>query len=82
MPLMQVKMVQQNEHFSLDADVFVLCLRIYPEFLRETIFGTGIGNRWRKFQLRPIYLALGDLGTQFLPSLHSFSGADITGTVA
>ena len=43
---------------------------------------TGIRNRWRKFHLRPIFLALKDLGTQFLPSLPSFSGADITGTVA
>ena len=60
MPLMQVKMLQQNGHFFLDTDVFVLCLRIYPEFPRETIFVTGIGNRRRKFQLRPIYLALGD----------------------
>ena len=82
MQWMQVKMVQQNGHLSLDTDVFVLCLRIYPEFLRETIFVTGIGNRRRKFQLRPIYLGLGDLGTQFLPSLHSFSGTDITITVA
>ena len=78
---MQVKMVQQKGHFSLDTDVFVLCLRIYPEFPRETIFVTGIGNRRRKIHLRPIYLALWDLGTQFHPSLHSFSGADITGTV-
>ena len=62
--------------------LFVLCLRIYPEFLRKNFSVTGIGNRRRKFQLRPIYLALGDLGTQFLPSLHSFSGADITETVA
>ena len=43
---------------------------------------TGIGNRRRKFKLRPIYLALWDLGTQFPSGLHSFSGADITGTVA
>ena len=43
---------------------------------------TGIGNKRRKFQLRPIYLALWDLGAQFLPGLNSFSGADITGTVA
>ena len=82
MPLMQVKMVQQNGHFiSLDTGVFVLCLRIYPEFLRETIFVTGTGNRRRKFQLRPIYLALGDLITQSLSGLHSFCGADFTGTV-
>ena len=84
MPLMQVKMVQQNGHFSLDteSDVFVLCLRRYPEFPRETIFVTGTGNRRRKTQLRLIYLALGDLNTQSLPGLHSFSGAYITGTVA
>ena len=82
MPLMQVIMVQQNGHFSLDTDVFVLCLRIYPEFPRETIFVTSIRKRRRKFLLRPIYLALGGLGTHFLPSLHLFSGADITGTVA
>ena len=37
---------------------------------------TGTGNRWRKIQLRPIYLALGDLSTQSLPVLHIFSGAD------
>ena len=54
----------------------------YPEFPRETIFLTGTLNRRRKIQLRPIYLALGDLNTQPLPGLHSFSGADITGTVA
>ena len=68
--------------FSLDTDVFVLCLRIYPEFLREAIFVTGIGNRRRNFQLKPIYLALRDLNTKFLPALHSFSGADNTGTEA
>ena len=43
---------------------------------------TGIGNRRMISRLRPIYLALGDLGIQFLPSVHSFSGADITGTEA
>ena len=43
---------------------------------------TGTRNRRRKIQLRPIYLALGDLNTQHLSGLHSFSGADITGTVA
>ena len=37
---------------------------------------TGTRNKKRKIQLRPIYLALGDLNTQPLPSLHSFSGAD------
>ena len=42
---------------------------------------TGTRNR-RRIQLRPIYLALGDLNTQSLSGLHSFSGADITGTVA
>ena len=78
MPVMQVKMVQQNGHlFSLDTDVLG-----YPEFPRETIFVTGTGNRRRKIQLRPIYLALGDLNTQPLPGLYSFSGADVTGTVA
>ena len=30
----------------------------------------------------PIYLALGDLNTQSLLGVHSFSGADITGRVA
>ena len=68
--------------FSLDTDVFILYLRIYPEFPRETIFVTGIRNRRRNFQLWPIDLALRDLGTRFLSGLHSFSGADITGTVA
>ena len=82
MPLMQVKMVQQNGLLSLDTDVLVLCLKVYTEFPRETIFVTSFRNRRRKFQLRPIYLALEDLGTQFLPGIHSFSGADITGTVA
>ena len=82
MPLMQVKWCNRMDMFSLDTDVFVLCLGIYPKFPRETIFLTGIGNRRRKFQLRPIYLALWDLGTQFLPGLYSFSGADITGIVA
>ena len=43
---------------------------------------TGTGNRKRKIQLRPIYLALGDFNTQSLPGLHSYSGADATGTVA
>ena len=42
-------------YFSLDTDVFVLCLRRYPEFQHETSFVTGIGNRRRKIQLRPIY---------------------------
>ena len=37
---------------------------------------TGARNKKRKIQLRPIYLALGDLNTQPLPSLHSFSCAD------
>ena len=59
-----------------------LCIRRYPDFSRETIFVTGTGNRQMKIQLRSIYLALGDLTTQSLLSLHSFSGADITGTVA
>ena len=58
--------------FSLDTYIFVLCPRIYP----ETIFVTGFGNRWRKIRLWPIYLALGDLSTQPLPGLQSFSGAD------
>ena len=78
----KTKWCNRMDIFSLDTDVFVLCLRIYPEFPRGNIFVTGIGNRWRKFQLRPLYLALGDLGAQFLPGPHSFSGADITGTVA
>ena len=43
---------------------------------------TGNGNRRRKIQRRPIYLALGELNTQPLLGLHSFSGADVTGTVA
>ena len=43
---------------------------------------SGTGNKRRKIQLRPIYLALGDLNTQSFPGLHSFSGADSTGKVA
>ena len=43
---------------------------------------TGTRNRRRKKLLMPIYLALGDLNTQSLPGVHSFSGADITGRVA
>ena len=43
---------------------------------------TGTGNRWRKIQLGPIYLALEDLKTHFFPGLHSFASAGITGTVA
>ena len=66
MPLMQKvshKGATEWTLFSLDTDIFVLCLRRYPEFQRETIFVTGTGNRRRKIQLRPIYLALGDLKT-------------------
>ena len=76
MPLMQSKWCKR-----MDTDVFVLCLRIYPEFPRENIFETGIGSRRRKVQLRPICLALVDLGAQSLPGLHSLSGAAITGPV-
>ena len=61
MPLMQVKMVQQHGHFSLDTDVLLLCLIIYPEFQGEIIFMTGTENRRRKFQFWPINLALGGL---------------------
>ena len=43
---------------------------------------TGTGNRRRKNLLRPIYLALRDLNLQFLPGLHSFPGADISGREA
>ena len=83
MPLMQVKMVQQNGHFFFTGHRCICSLpRRYQEFPRETIFVTGTGNRQRKIQLRPIYLALGDLNTQPLPDLHSFSSADVTGTVA
>ena len=82
MPLMQVKMVQQNATLSLDTDAFVLCPRGYPEFPREAIFVTDTGNGRRKFQHRPIYLAPRDLNTQSPTSLHLFLGADITGTVA
>ena len=76
MPLMQVKMVQHNEHFFTGHRCNCFFLKRYPEFPRETIFVTGTGNRWRKIQMRAIYLALGDLITQSLPGLHSFSGAD------
>ena len=83
MPLMQVKMVQRNGHifFTLHRCICSLPKR-YPEFSRETIFVTGTVNRWKKIQLRPIYLGLGDLNTQPLPGLHSFSDTDVTGTVA
>ena len=67
------------DFFSLDTDVFVLCLRGYPEFLRKTIFVIGTGNRMGKFQFRHILLPLWDLNTLSLPDLHSFSGADIIG---
>ena len=55
--------------FSLDTDIFILYLRRYPEFPRETIFVTGTGNRQRKIQLKPG-------NTQSLHGLPSFSGAD------
>ena len=82
MSLLQVKMVQQNGFFFTGHRCICSLPSRYPEFPRETIFVTGTQNRRRKIQLRPIYLALGDLNTQPLPGLHSFSGADITGTVA
>ena len=82
MTSMQVKMVQQNGQFFTGHRCTCSLLRRYPEVFRETIFVTGTENRRRKFQLRPIYLSLGDLNTQSLPGLHSFSGADITVIVA
>ena len=41
--------------FSLDTDIFVLCLGLYPEFLRETIFVIGTGNRMGKFKFRRVF---------------------------
>ena len=67
--------------FSLDTDVFVLCLRIYPEFSRETFFRDRHRKQTEEILIRPIYLTLGDLNAHSLPGLHSFSGADITRTV-
>ena len=46
--------------FLRNTDVLVLCLIIYTEFLRETIFVTGIQTDGGNFNLRPIYLALED----------------------
>ena len=68
--------------YSLDTDVLVLCPRRLPDISSETIFMTETRDTRRKIPLNPIYLALWDLNTHTLPGFHSFSGADITGTVA
>ena len=73
-------MVQQNGHFFTGHRCTCSLPNNIPRISEGYYFPDM--HRKQKFQLRPIYLALEDLGTQFLPDLHSFSDADITGTVA
>ena len=73
------QMVQQIGHV-ITGHRCIYSLPKIPRISEGEYFVTGTGNRRTKFQLRPIYFALWDLNSQSLPSLHSFSGADITGT--
>ena len=82
MQLMQVKMVIQNGHFFTGHRCISSLPKKIPRISEGYYFATCTGNRQRKIQLSPIYQALGDLNTQSLPGLDSFSGADSTGTVA
>ena len=68
--------------FSPDTDVFILLLRRYPELCQNLNFITGIGQRHRVINLRPIVQALGETKIAALPALYAMSGADITGSFA
>ena len=64
---------------SLDADIFVLALRWYPELCANVSFETGKGRNRRTIKLQSIVQALGEARTAALPAFHSRSGADNTG---
>ena len=81
MPLMQVKMVQQIGPFFTEHRCICSLPKKIPRISEGDYFCDRHQKQLRKIQLKPIYLALGDLETQSLPGLHSFSGTDIVGTV-
>lgn len=68
--------------YSLDTDVFVLCLRRCPLFPKTVTFCTGVGNRYREIDMQNIFVRVSPLNCKALPGLHSFSGADITGSMS
>ena len=79
MQLMQVKMVTQNGRFFTGHR----CISSLPKKIPRISEGYYFCDMLREqTEENPIYLALGDLNTQSLPGLDSFSGADITGAVA
>ena len=39
---------------SPDTDVFILCLRRYPDICQNTVFVTGKGQNYREINLQPI----------------------------
>ena len=65
---------------SQDTDVFILCLRRYPDLCQNTVFVTGKGQNYREINLQPIICALGPLKTAALPAFHDLTGADNTGS--
>ena len=65
---------------SPDTDVFILCLRRYPDLCQNTVFVTSKGQNYREINLQPIIRALGPLKTAALPAFHALTGADNTGS--
>ena len=68
--------------FSWDTNVFVLALTRYPELCADSSFVTGRRQRHRIIQFCSIVRrALGAIRMSAIPGFHSWSGADITGTL-
>ena len=65
---------------SPDTDVFILCLRRFPDLCQNTVFVTGKGQKYREINLQPIIRAFGPLKTAALPAFHALTGADNTGS--
>ena len=57
-----------NQNSFPDTDVFILCLRRYPDLCQNTVFVTGKGQNYREINLQPIIRALGPLKTAALPA--------------
>ena len=58
--------------YTCDTDVLVLALRRSPDLNKDSLIIMGTGDRRRKIQLQPIYVALGpERAAHYQGSMHS-----------
>ena len=82
MPLMQVEMVQQNGHFFTGHRCICSLPKKIPRISEGDYFPDRHTEQMEEISTKANLFSSWGLEHLAFPGLHSFSGADITGTVA